>query len=302
MQPQHPYDAIIIGGSYAGLSAALALGRSLRKVLIIDGGQPCNRFSPHAHNFLTHDGRSPDAIRQLARQELNQYATVRFREDTVTQVNAIQDGFSVRTQAGVSFSAHKLLLATGVRDRMPPLPGFADCWGRSILHCPYCHGYEVRGKAIGVIGNGEMGFDFARLLSNWSENLTLFTDGTSTLNAEETAALARHGITIVEGALRSFAHDQGQLHHVVLADGRQEAVDAVFARVPFEQQSPIATALGCAMTPEGFVEVDDYQRTSVPGVYAAGDCASMFRAVAMAVAAGNKAGAVLNRELIDERF
>src|SRR5690606_19696546 len=162
------FDVIIIGGSYAGLSAALALGRSLRHVLIIDSGAPCNRQTPHSHNFLTHDGEPPARIATQARDEVLRYDTVRFVQDTATEAVSQEHGFAVTTASGDRYTAQKLLFATGVRDLMPDIPGFADCWGISILHCPYCHGYEVRGRTTGVLANGDTGYELAMFINNWT--------------------------------------------------------------------------------------------------------------------------------------
>ncbi|GAB3866162.1 NAD(P)/FAD-dependent oxidoreductase [Hymenobacter segetis] len=297
------FDAIIIGGSYAGLSAAMALGRSRRRVLLLDTGRPCNRQTPHSHNFLTQDGATPAALRAQALAQVQHYPTIELRNDEALAATALPGGgFRVETAAGAAPTAARLLLATGVIDLLPALPGFAECWGISVLHCPYCHGYEVADQRLGVIGNGDVGFDFARLIHNWSPRLTLFTDGPATLDPAQRQTLARHGITIEEKPLAGIIHTQGQLQAVQLADGSARPLDAVFARVPFEQSGPLARQLGCAFTEMGHVQVDDFQRTSVPGVFAAGDATTGFRAVSAAVAAGGKAGALINMGLIEERF
>jgi thioredoxin reductase len=297
------FDALIIGGSYAGLSAAMALGRSRRRVLLLDTGRPCNRQTPHSHNFLTQDGATPAALRAQALAQVLHYPTVELRADEALTASALPDGgFRVETAAGASLTAPKLLLATGVIDLLPTLPGFAECWGISVLHCPYCHGYEVADQRLGVFGNGDMGFEFARLIHNWSPQLTLFTNGLSTLTEAQQQVLARHGIAVVETPLAGFDHAQGQLRAVQLADGTMHPLDAVFARVPFEQAGTLARQLGCAFTEMGHVQVDDFQRTSLPGVFAAGDATTPFRAVSAAVAAGSKAGALINMELIAENF
>jgi thioredoxin reductase len=296
------FDAIIVGGSYAGLSAAMALGRSRRRVLLLDTGRPCNRQTPHSHNFLTQDGATPAALRAEALAQVLHYPTVELRAEEVLTATAVSGGFQVETAAGGRFTAAKLLLATGVIDLLPALPGFAECWGISVLHCPYCHGYEVGDQRLGVIGNGDMGFEFARLIHNWSRQLTLFTDGPATLTAEQRAGLDRNGIAVVETPLTGIAHTRGQLQAVQLADGTAYPLDAVFARVPFEQAGTLGRQLGCAFTDMGHVQVDDFQRTGVPGLFAAGDATTPFRAVSAAVAAGGKAGALMNMELIAENF
>ncbi|GAB2943810.1 NAD(P)/FAD-dependent oxidoreductase [Hymenobacter coalescens] len=302
--PSHdaPYDVLIIGGSYAGLSAALTLGRSRRRVLVLDAGQPCNRQSPHSHGFLTRDGVPPAELAALARAQLGAYPTVELRPATATQATALADGFSVETAGGEAFQGRRLLLATGLRDELPPVPGFAECWGISVLHCPYCHGYEVRDQPLGVLGNGDVGFEFARLIHHWSPNLRLFTNGPATFTAEQAARLTAHGITVVEDPIRALEHAAGQLQHLHLAGGARLPLRALFARVPFAQASDIVTQLGAELTETGLLRCDEAGRTSVPGLYAAGDNASPLRQLAAAVAKGAFAAAMLNHELIAADF
>lgn len=302
MQADTPYDVLIIGGSHAGLAAALTLGRAMRQVLVLDSGAPCNRFSHQSHNFPTHDGRPSDEIRALARAELAQYPTVQFRDGFAVAASQQAHGFSVRTQDGTTFQAQKLILATGIRDIMPALPGFAECWGRTILHCPYCHGYEVRGKATAVRGNGEGGFELARLISHWTDDLRLLTDGPSTLTDEQVAKLAQHGITVVQDPIQALHHTDGQLNAIAFQGGQSVRADVLYTHLLFTHTSNITLQLGCGFTPEGHVQVDDWQRTTVPGVYACGDCTTMLRTVSNAVMTGTKAAAILNREMIAEAF
>jgi thioredoxin reductase len=300
------YDAIIIGGSYAGLSAAMALGRSLRSVLIIDSGKPCNRQTPHSHNFLTHDGETPQAIAEKSKQQVLAYDTVTFREGLATTVEKTEDGFRVQSETGngeqETFHGKKLLFATGVSDNAPEIPGFAECWGISVLHCPYCHGYEVRKQHLGVIANGEVGFEMAKLINHWADKLTLFTNGASSLTEEQTKTLTGRGVEIHEAKIGSFSHTDGRLEKIVFADGTSRDITAVFAKAEIRQHCHIPEAIGCEITEPGHIWIDDFHRTSVPGVYAAGDNTSMLRSVAQAVSAGNKSGAVMNRDLIEDTY
>lgn len=296
------YDVIIIGGSYAGLAAAMALGRSLRRVLVIDSGLPCNRFSPHSHNFITQDGEAPAVIAEKARRQVAAYDTVQLLSGRVTGAQKAGDHFSVHTEADAEFTALKLLFATGVTDIMPDMPGFADCWGVSVVHCPYCHGYEVRDKQLGVFGNGELAFEYTRLLHQWSKKLVLFTNGPSTLTAVDDSRLQQHNISIITTPVRQLLHTNGHVGGVELTDGTVVPVDAVFAKPAFRQHCDVPEQLGCTLTEHGHIATDDFGKTSVPGVYAAGDSTSFFRSVAGAVAAGNKTGAWINKELIEEAF
>jgi thioredoxin reductase len=296
------FDVIIIGGSYAGLAAGLALGRSVRKVLIIDNRDPCNKKAPHSHNFLTNDGEKPAAIASKARQELALYDSVELVTNTVRHVNSGKEYFDVTTTDGQIFFAKKILFTTGLKDIMPDIPGFTECWGNSIIHCPYCHGYEVYQQKLAVFGNGDEGFEFAKLINNWSKHLTLFTNGASTLNKEQEQKLRDHGIQIIQTKIIGLDHVKNQLRAIQLADGTEYEAQAIFARVPFEQHTSIPLDLGCALTKQGHIEIDNFCATTIPGVYAAGDNASPLRGVANAVASGTLAGVFINKALIEEAF
>jgi len=296
------FDVIIIGGSYAGLSAAMSLGRSLRAVLVIDGGKPCNRQTPHAHNFITHDGDRPSKIWQEAKRQVLQYESVRFHEGLVTEVQQLRRRFHVVTESGEQFSARKILFATGLFDQMPDLAGFSECWGISVLHCPYCHGYEVHSKTIGLLANGDQAFELCKLLFNWSTNLILFTHGKSMLSDEQVDKIRQHNIRIEEREIARLDHTDGKIRNIVLLDGAEISVPAIFARPAFRQHSDIPERIGCELTEVGFIKTDLFARTTVPGVYAAGDNTTMMRSIANATASGSSAGAFINKELIDEDF
>ncbi|QDK78010.1 NAD(P)/FAD-dependent oxidoreductase [Spirosoma sp. KCTC 42546] len=299
---QPDYEIIIVGGSYAGLSAALVLGRSLRRVLVLDSGQPANRQTPHSHSFLTRDGATPAELATIARQQALAYSTVTIKTATVTRAIKQDTGFIVSTDAGDSYSAGRLLLATGLTDQMLPIPGFAECWGISVLHCPYCHGYEVHGQALGVLANGDAGFEMGRLIHHWSANLTLFTNGPSTLSPEQTAALKRHQITIIETPISVIPHQDGQLSGLLLANQTHYPLAALFARPPMHQASTLGWQLGCLHDDMGFVQVDDFGRTTIPGVFAAGDTHTMMRQVTVAATNGMRAAVTLNKEMLEETF
>lgn len=298
METNKEFDVVIIGGSYAGLSGAMALGRALCTVLIIDSGAPCNKQTPHSHNFLTRDGETPAAIAAKGLEQVLAYPTVQHMTDRVETVTGTSNNFIVTTAAGVVARARRLLFATGVKDNMPAIPGFAACWGISVVHCPYCHGYEYRGEATGVLMNGDAGAEHAMFIDNWAGSLTLFTNGAATFSAEKRAALTARGIDVVETEIERLEHTDGRLTHVVLAGGRQVVLRALYAKPPFTQHCPIPEALGCRLTEHGFIEVDDFRKTNVAGVYVAGDATTQMRSVANAVAAGMLAGVGISRELI----
>ncbi len=294
-------EVIIIGGSYAGLSAAMALGRSLRNVLIIDGGKPCNRQTPHSHNFITQDGKTPKEISDLAKEQVLKYKTVTFHEGKVVKIIKNEDDFEVETANGEKFNAKKIILASGVKDMMPDIPGFAECWGISVIHCPYCHGYEVKGKTTGIMANGDMAFDFTKLVFNLTKEVTLFTNGKSALNEEQTEKFNQHKINIIEDEIAEILHKNGQIQNVILKNGKEIPLEALYAKIPFEQNINVDD-LGIELNENGFIKVDTMMKTNIPGIFACGDNTTMMRSVANAVAQGNFAGAVVNKELSEEDF
>ena len=306
MQAIDQYDVLIIGGSYAGLSAAMTLGRSLRKVLIIDGERPANRQTPHAHNVITLDGATPAQITARAKEQVLAYPGVTFVAGQAVAAPGSDGHFDVATEAGGRFRARKLLLATGVEDLMPDLDGFAPCWGVSILHCPYCHGYEVNGQPLGLLANGHIALDLVKLIGHWSSDLTLLTNGPGTFTDEQRRFIGQQRVPVREAPISRLAQQNGQLQAVVFADGSQLPLRAIFTRVPFRQHTDLAGQLACELGQTGMMAglliVDELGRTTTKGVFAAGDATSPMRSLTSAMASGTKAGAMLNRELIEERF
>jgi thioredoxin reductase len=294
------FDVIIIGGSSAGLSATMLLGRSLRTVLVIDSGKPCNRQTPHSHGFLTRDGETPAQLIATAKEQALAYPTVTFQTDLVTNASQTASGFTVQTVSGQQFTSRKLILTTGVYDIMPAIDGFAECWGRSILHCPYCHGYEVHSQPLGILAKGETANHLVRLIYHWSKNLTLFTNGPAELTLEQRSFITQLGVPIVEEPVAAVEHEQGQLRALRFESGERHELTAIFSHVPNRQHTDLADQLGCTLTDTGLIQVSPFGQTSVPGVYAAGDCSSPMRQIAAAVASGSMAGAMLNREMIEE--
>lgn len=298
----HTHDVIIIGGSFAGLSAAMGLGRALRNVLIIDNQLPCNRQTPHSHNFLTQDGEPPLLILEKARQQVLAYSTIEWKIGTAVQAYKSEAGFEVVLQSGESYGAKKLLFATGIKDNLETFKGLSACWGISVIHCPYCHGFEVKNAPTAVIGNGDEGFEYVKMISNWTKELTLCTNGPSTLSQEQRLKLAKNGIKVVESEIEEFLHQDGHIEHLLFKKQEKLPVKAVYHRPSFEQHTDLPAQLGCELTPQGYIQVNEMQQTSQPGILAAGDNTSPFRSVANAVAKGSMAAAVLNRELIEESF
>lgn len=296
------YDVIIVGGSYSGLAAGMALGRASRTVLIIDSGRPCNRQTPFSHNFLTQDGKPPAEITALARQQLQKYGTVAFFQGLATSGKKTENGFDIQIGSGEIFTGKKLVFATGIKDILPAIEGFSDCWGLSVLHCPYCHGYEVRNAQTGIFGHGDTGFELAKLISHWAPDLTLYTNGLSGLTQEQADQLQSHRISIVEKEIEKLDQENGQVKNILFRDGSRVGLTALYVRVPFEQHCRIPESLGCSFTEAGYLQTDAFQKTNIPGIFACGDNASPFRTLANAIAQGTAAGMMLNKEMIFESF
>lgn len=288
---------IIVGGSYAGMSAALTLARSHRKVIIIDGGKPCNSSTPHSHNFLTQDGVPPAVIAEKARTQLLRYPSVDMVADSVVSVQGGDGKVSVVTKSGTQFAGKRLVIATGINDLLPDIAGFRECWGISVLHCPYCHGYEVSHQRWGVLVSGEHTLEYVSLLYNWSKDLILFSQ-VDTVPPDHLEALKRVGVRVVESRVKVVHHYNGHISRVETDDGNEYALDALFSRIPFSQQGEIAAQAGCELLPSGHIAVDQFGKTSATNVFAAGDCCQPMRSVSVAVASGNMAGAAINRELL----
>lgn len=302
MTASENFDAIIIGGSYAGLSAAMALGRSLREVLIIDSGLPCNRYTPHSHNFITHDGETPAAIADKARKQVLKYNTIQWHSGLAVAGQKTGRGFNITTERGEMFRSKKLVFATGIRDIMPDIRGFAECWGKSVIHCPYCHGYEFRNHKTGIMANGEKALHLASLVNNLTSNISILTSGKANFDAEQTAKLHKHNIAVIETPIAEINHDMGLMSHVSFKDGSKQDFTAVYAAIPFEQHSAIPLTLGCDLTETGHIKVDMFQKTSVEGIFACGDNSHPMRSVANAVASGNITGTMVNHTLTGEAF
>lgn len=299
---KNTYEVIIIGGSYAGLSAAMALGRSLRNVLIIDSGKPCNRHTPHSHNFITQDGETPAAIAQKAKEQVLKYDTVTFLKGKAVSAERSVTGFTIGTEAGETFTAKKLLFATGVADLLPKINGFDDCWGISVIHCPYCHGYEVKTQKTAILANGDAAIHYVVLLRQLTNDLTIFTNGPAEFTMEQSAKLKQYNIPVIKDKIAALKHNKGYVEKIIMQDCTAYDFPVIYARPATKQHSDLPEELGCTINEQGFITVDEMQQTSVNGIYAAGDCTTGQRAVAIAVGTGMKAGAAINYALCAEAF
>lgn len=296
------YDVIIIGGSNSGLAAALTLGRSLRNILVIDNGKPCNRFTPHSHNFLTQDGKSPKEIIHAAKMQISKYETVRFLDGEVVSVFEGQNNFEVHLNSNnEKYHAKKIIFATGLKDSLPEIEGLKECWGISAVHCPYCHGYEFREKRTGILADDPaQAFHYAQLVRNLTKDVIVFTDNPVDFLPEQLQYFDSHNIEIVENRIRKFEHASGYIQGFYRDDEKFIPLDAVYVKPDCEQSCKIPENMGCEISSNGFLVVDSLQKTNIPGVFACGDNSSPFRSVSSAVAAGSLAGASANMELCME--
>lgn len=295
------FDVIIIGGSFAGLSAAMSLGRSLRSVLVLDSGSPCNKPTPHSHNFIIHDGEAPADISQKAKSDVLKYQTILFRYGLAVRSFEKEGKFIVVTDNGDQLQAKKLLFASGLADILPAIPGFRECWGKSLVHCPYCHGYEWRNKTTGIFFNGDIAFDLSKLVRNLTSDLIIFTNGNFLMTQEQHDIFKAKGIPVVQEEILELDHNDGYLKNVILQNGNKISLDALYIKPEFRQHCELPQQLGCEIE-NGLLKIDNFQKTTVKGIFAAGDNSSFIRSVAFSVAAGNLAGAAINKELANEEF
>ncbi|WP_321949840.1 NAD(P)/FAD-dependent oxidoreductase [Burkholderia cenocepacia] len=295
------HEVIVIGGSFAGLSAAMQLARARRRVLVIDAGRPRNRFAEHAHGFFGQDGKPPAQIVAEARAQLAAYPTVqRIDGEARTAERDAHGCFHVTLADGSRASADRLILATGIRDELPALPGLAERWGVTVLHCPYCHGYEVSGQRLGVLATHPLSVHQAILIPDWGPT-TWFTQGVVEPNDEEAALLAARGVRIERSPVVEILGDAPRIDALRLADGQLVSIDALFIGARTDMASDLAQQLGCAFDdrPLGTaIRVDTWKRTSVAGVYAAGDASSLMTNATFASASGVAAGVGAHRSLV----
>lgn len=291
------YDAIVIGGSYAGLAAATQLARARRRILVVDGGQRRNRFAEHSHGFLTQDGTPAADIAAQGRAQLMAYPTVQWREGQVTTAERAGQGFRIEVDgAPEAIEARRLVLATGVIDHLPEVPGLAERWGRHVFHCPYCHGYELNQGRLGALGVSPLSMHVALMLPDWGQ-ATLFLNGAFEPDADQLAQLQARGVVLERGLIERI---EGAMD-IVMRDGRVVPQDGLFTLSRVEVASPVAAQLGCEFEdgPLGrTIKTDFMKATTVPGVYACGDAARQGGSLPLAVGDGTMAGAATHQSLI----
>lgn len=290
------HDVIIVGGSYAGMAAALQLLRARRSVLVIDAGRRRNRFAGHSHGFLGQDGADPAEIVRIARNQLAAYPTLSWIDGDAVSIAGERDRFTIATNSGQTRQGRRILFASGVVDHLPQIDGLAERWGRTVFHCPYCHGYELDRGPIGVIGAGPMSPHQAQLLSEWGK-VTFLPNGALALDREARQSIEDRGAGIEETPIERIEAEAD----VRLSDGRLLSFAGLFVATRVTPASPLPAEMGCAIdeTPLGqTVRTDVAKQTTVPGVFACGDLAQLPHSVSLAVADGAMAGIQLHRSLV----
>ena len=291
------FDVVVVGGGAAGLNAALVLARARRRVAVVDAGDPRNAPAAHMHGFLSRDGTPPAQLLEAGRAEVAGYGG----ELVADRVARIDEGFAVHLAGGRTLNARRVLVATGLRDELPDVPGLRERWARDVLHCPFCHGYEVRDQPIGVLSglNPEVAVHLGLLLPQWSADVVFFPH-TNALSEDERERLAARGVQVVDGEVAGLAVEGDNLRGVELADGRVVPRAALFVGPRFVPRDELLAGLGCATGDHGFVSIDPTGRTSVPGVWAAGNVVDPRAQVITAAGMGSVAAIALNADLLQE--
>lgn len=290
---------IIIGGGPAGLNAAMILGRSRRKVLLFDSGKPRNRWATSMNGFLSSDGVNPRDFIKKGREELVKYG-VQIIDRAVKTATYSKGQYVVDDEDENVYHSRKMLLATGLRDALPEVEGIEELYGQSVHHCPYCDGWENRDKAIAVYGKDRSGIGQALAMKNWSDDVTLYTDGTQKLNNKDMELLNLNGVKVCTEAITRLEGDDGMLQRIVLQNGESKQQGALFFSGETSQQSDIGRQLGCEFTGKGVIKTRRLQQANIPGLYVAGDAARDMQLVIVAAAEGAKAGVAINMELQQE--
>jgi thioredoxin reductase len=294
------FDAVVVGGGSAGLSAALTLGRATRRVLLSSCGPTRNAPAHAAHNVFTRDGTPPAELVRIGREQLRPY-DVAIRDECAEDIRAESAHYIVTLAGGDEVRTRGIVLASGIRDVLPAIPGFQALWGSGVFHCPYCHGWEVARQPLGIYARGDAALHLSTLLLVWSKDLILFTDGATDLSQADADRIRRNGVVIREDRVARLEGEWG-LRAVVMESGEVIARNGLFVSPKQELRSDLHHRLGCALTAQGRIEADALGRTSVPRVFVAGDAGPAQQSVVSAAATGMLAGAGLNHDLAMEDF
>lgn len=302
------FDCAIIGGGPAGLNAALIFGRARRNVILLDNNNPRNAVTQESHGFITRDGIKPKEFREIAHKDIGRYPSVICAKREVTSVikndNNNEPSFELVTSEKERYQSKTIIIATGLKDVLPSIENISDYYGRSLFHCPYCDGWELRDKPLVVIiGEQVQGFHFIKIIYNWSKDLIVCTNGNPFQNSAQKALLQNKGIKIIESKIKNFVGKNGQTEKVIFENGQSVSREGGFVMPKLIQSSDFGKQLGCQYNPLGGIAVDSFGRTSVQGVYAAGD-ASVINPAQLIIAAadGVRAAAGVNTDLTEKEF
>lgn len=295
-------DVAIIGGGPAGMNAALVLGRARKSVVVIDEGRPRNRVTRQTHGFLTRDGISPSEFRRVAKEQINAYPSVHFVEDAAVTITGTDGNFQIATGQGTTYRSKKLLFAVGMKDLPLDINGLADVYGKSAFVCPYCDGWELRDQSLVLIAKGARALHMAKMLSGWTNQITICTDGPDEWTDEECEELKQHNVPAFNSPIQRLESNDGMVEQVILADGTVIPCTGIFFAPKLAAGSHLPQALGCKITEAGTVIVDGFGKTNVPGVYSAGDAASELYQAITAASLGALAAVGINGELLAEAW
>ncbi|MED0866932.1 NAD(P)/FAD-dependent oxidoreductase [Bacillus safensis] len=294
-------DCAIIGGGPAGLSAALVVGRGRKQVIVFDDELPRNRVTQESHGFITNDGMTPFEIRRAGEADLQKYPNIKIKRSRIVDIQKKEERFTLLTHEGDTFKAKKIILATGLQDILPEIEGIHDVYGKTLFSCPFCDGWELKDKALALIAENQRALHMAKLLSNWTKDLIVFTNG-HVLAEEDKVLLTAHSIQVIDVPIVSIDQDNGQLRSLQLANGETVEREGGFVASEFKQSAPFAEKLGCQMTKNTGIETDILGRTTVSGVFACGDNLGGPAQLVLAAAAGSQTGMGVIHELVQEEF
>ncbi|WP_340020502.1 NAD(P)/FAD-dependent oxidoreductase [Paenibacillus sp. FSL H3-0457] len=295
-------DVLIIGGGPAGLNAALVLGRARKNVVVIDDETPRNWVTRETHGFVTRDGASPREFRKAAKDQIAAYPSVQFASDTATAITGSDGDFVVKTTQGASYRTKKILFAVGKKDLPLDINGLTEVYGKSAFVCPYCDGWELRDQSLVIIVSGDKALHMAKVISGWTERYTICTNGSDSLTDEQREELKRHNVTVFNAPIQSINSEEGMVQQVVLNDGTAIPCTGVFFQPKLFTGSELPKAIGCEITESGTVIVDASGKTSVAGVYSAGDAASEMYQAITAASLGALSAVSINNELNFEKW
>lgn len=301
MSVKQEFDVAIVGGGPAGLSAALILGRAVRSVVVFDQGNPRNAPARESHNVFSRDGIPPGELLAIAQQQLQPY-DVTFEKTKVSDIQKLNYGFKLVSDSDLQVTARKVILCTGLADVMPNIPGVEQFWGKTVIHCPYCHGWEFRNKPIAALVNTHSILNFAALLSGWTNNLTLLSNGPVDIEPDVREKIDAHGFDIIEDRIKGFKGSNGMLEKVIFKNENAISKEAVFIDPPQKFRSGLYKKLNLKYEEDGELKTNRFGETSIPGIYVAGDAGPHMQQITIAAASGAEVAIGINHKLLDEDF